>query len=86
MKTVSVDLPADLIAQLGSGNASLEAARMLALELFRLRQVSLGRAAELCATPLAAFMDYSAARGVPPLNYDLNALEQDRRTLGELGL
>jgi len=44
----------------------------------------LGRAAELCETPLAAFMDFAAAHGVPPLNYGMDQFEQDRRTLSKL--
>ena len=59
-------------------------ARIVALRLFREGTVSLGRAAELCATPLAAFMDHAALHGVPPINYDLAALEEDRRTLVKL--
>jgi predicted HTH domain antitoxin len=70
MATVNVDLPTDLVsvAKLDQGNVSQEAAKFIALELFREGTVSLGRAAELCATPLAAFMNFAAARGVPPLN------------------
>jgi len=86
MATVNVDLPADLVsvAKLDQGNISQEAAKLIALELFREETVSLGRAAELCATPLAAFMDFAAAHGVPPLNYSMEQFEQDRRTLSNL--
>ena len=45
-------------------NLSEEAARLLALELYREDKVSLGRAAELCHMPLAAFMDFAAKRSV----------------------
>ena len=86
MATVSLELPADLVAQLKHGGASQEAARLLALELFRLERVSLGRAAELCSMPLADFMEFAAQRGIPPLNYGLEQLEEDRRTMEILGL
>jgi len=46
--------------------------------------MSLGRAAELYATPLAAFMDFAAAHGVPPLHHGIEQLEEDRRTLAKL--
>ena len=61
METVKVDLPAALLqaAKLDSANLSEDAARLLALELFREEKVSLGRAAELCHTPIAAFMDFA---------------------------
>lgn len=86
MAAVNVVLPADLVsaANLDGGNVSYEAAKLIALELFREGTVSLGKAAELCATPLATFMDFAASRGVPPLNYGLEQLEEDRRTLSEL--
>ena len=86
MATVNLELPADLVsaAKLDQGNVSQEAARLIALELFREGAVSLGRAAELCATPVAAFMDFAAAHGVPPLNYGAEQLDEDRRTLAKL--
>ena len=59
---------------------SEEAARLLALELYREDKVSLGRAAELCQTPVAAFMDFAAKHGVPPLRYSFEDLEEERQT------
>jgi predicted HTH domain antitoxin len=86
MTTVNVDLPADLVsaAKLDQGSVSQEAAKFIALELFREGTVSIGRAAELCATPLAAFMDFAAAHGVPPLNYGIQQFDEDRSTLSKL--
>jgi predicted HTH domain antitoxin len=81
MDTVRVDLPSALLkaANLQETNLSQEAARLLALELFREERVSLGRAAELCQTPLATFMDFAAQHGVPPLRYTAEDLEAERR-------
>jgi len=64
MDTTRVDLPSALLqaANLEQDNPSQEAARLLALELFREEEVSLGRAAELCRTPLAAFIDLAEER------------------------
>jgi predicted HTH domain antitoxin len=83
---VNIELPADLTAEFESENVSEEAARLLALELFREQKVSLGRAAELCLMPLAAFMKFSAAHGVPPITYSLDDLESDHKTIERLGL
>ena len=83
---VNIELPADLTAQFESENVSEVVARLLALELFREQKVSLGHAAELCSTALAAFMKFSAARGVPPMTYSLDDLESDRKTIERLGL
>jgi predicted HTH domain antitoxin len=82
-----VELPVDLIkaANLDAGNLSLEAAKLLALELFREDRVSLGRAAELCQIPLEAFMQFAGEHEVP-LHYGPAELEQDRRTSERLNL
>jgi len=57
---------------------SQQAARLLALELHREDKVSLGRAAELCQTPVAAFTDFAAKHGGPPLRYSFEDLEEER--------
>ncbi len=82
MKTVNVELPSALLkaANLEEANISQEAARLLALELYREDKVSLGRAAELCQTPLATFMDFVAKHGVPPLRYSFEELEEEHRS------
>jgi len=82
METVRVELPCCLLkaANLEQANLSQEAARLLALELFREERVSLERAAELCQTPLAAFMDFAAKHAVPPLHYSFDDLEEERRS------
>jgi predicted HTH domain antitoxin len=87
MATVNIELPADLvsIAKLDQGNVSQEAAKFIALELFRENKVSMGRAAELCKTPLEAFMQFAGEHEVP-WHYGVAELEEDRRTLERLGL
>jgi predicted HTH domain antitoxin len=88
METVDVKLPCDLVeaANLGTADVSKEAARLLALELYREDKISLGRAAELCQTPIATFMDFAAKHGVPPLRYSFEDLEEERRSTDELGV
>jgi predicted HTH domain antitoxin len=66
---------------LEGSSLSQEAARLLALELYREDKVSLGRAAELCLTPVAAFMDFAAKHGVPPLRYSFEDLEEERHKI-----
>ncbi len=86
METVDIKLPSELLraANLEEGSLSQEAARLLALELYREDKVSFGRAAELCQTALAAFMDFAAKHGVPPLRYSLEDLEEERQTADRL--
>lgn len=83
---MNVKLPSELLraANLEERNLSEEAARLLALELYREDKVSLGRAAELCETPVAAFMDFAAKHGVPPLRYSFEDLEEERQTVDRL--
>ncbi len=81
METVDVKLPSELLQAANleqSTNVSEVAARLLALELYREDKVSLGRAAELCQTPVAAFMDFAAKHGVPPLRYSFEDLDAER--------
>ena len=86
METVDVKLPSELlrVANLEESSLSQEAARLLALELYREDKVSLGRAAELSQAPVAAFMDFAAKHGVPPLRYSFEDLEEERQTADRL--
>lgn len=86
METVDVRLPSELLraANLEEGSLSQDAARLLALELYREDKVSLGRAAELCQTPLAVLMDFAAKHSVSPLRYSFEDLEEERQTAGRL--
>jgi predicted HTH domain antitoxin len=82
METGDVKLPSSLLraANVGESNLPEEAARLLALELYREDKFSLGRAAELCHMPLAAFMDFAAKHGVAPLRYSFEDLEEERQS------
>jgi predicted HTH domain antitoxin len=73
METVDVKLPSELlrVANLKEGSLPEEAARLLALELHRKDKVSLGRAAELCQTPVAAFMEFARPARCPALALQL---------------
>ena len=87
MGSVNLELPSDLvsIAKLDQGDVSQEAAKLIALELFREDKVSLGRAADLCRTPIEVFMKFAAEHQVA-LHYGIAELEEDRRTMKRLGL
>ncbi|HUJ40234.1 MAG TPA: UPF0175 family protein [Candidatus Acidoferrales bacterium] len=88
METVDVKLPSELLraADLELASLSQEAARLLALELYREDKISLGRAAELCQTPLAMFMDFAAKHSVPPLRYSFEDLEEEGKRADRLGM
>ena len=78
-------MPAELLEAAGvnPADASRESAKLLALELYRENKVSLGRAAELCAMPIAAFMLF-AGKHEAPMHYSVSDLEEDRLTLERL--
>jgi predicted HTH domain antitoxin len=85
MNSVQITVPAELLEAAGvnPGDASRESVRLLALELYRENKVSLGRAAELCAMPLEAFMVF-AGEHEAPMHYGVSDLEEDRLTLERL--
>jgi len=87
METVNISLPFELLkaANLEENNLPAETARLLAVELYREKKISLGRAAELCQTPLAVFMDFAAKHSVPPLRYDFEELEEERQSIDRFG-
>ena len=84
---MTLELTPDLVTEAGfdTRDLSRSAAKLIALELFREDKVSLGRAAELCSTPIEAFMQF-AGEHEAPLHYGFADLEEDRRTMKRLGL
>lgn len=88
METKPLELPTALlqvVSQLNGGDLAKETAKLLALELFREDKISMGRAAELCHTPLAAFMEFAAEHKVP-IHYGIAEWEEDQRTVAKLRL
>ena len=66
MSTVQVELPEELFELASvSGTPSRSASKLIALELFRERRVSAGKAAELAGVSLDEFLEFSAQREVP---------------------
>jgi predicted HTH domain antitoxin len=88
METTQVEVPTALLkaAELDIENLSKEATQMLALELLREKKVSLGRAAELCQIPLAAFMEFVAKHGVSPLRNSFEDLEAESKAAEQFGV
>ena len=76
MTTVNLEIPAELVAQFWQGDASKEASRLLALELYRRGRVSFVKAAELCSMSRSDFTEFAAHRGVSPLHSGADPLDQ----------
>jgi predicted HTH domain antitoxin len=87
MDGVQITVPAELLEAAGvnPADASRESAKLLALELYRENKVSMGRAAELCGTPIEAFMVF-AGKHEAPMHYSVSDLEEDRLTLERLSV
>jgi predicted HTH domain antitoxin len=86
MSTVQVELPEELITLANvSGTPSRSASRLIALELFRERRVSAGKAAELAGVSLDEFLEFAAQREVP-MHYTVADWEQDQVVARKLKL
>ena len=86
MNTVHVELPEELFALANvSGTPSHSASKLIALELFRERRVSAGRAAELADVSLDEFLEFAARREVP-MHYTPEDWEQDQSIAKKLSL
>jgi predicted HTH domain antitoxin len=67
--TLTLDLPSDV----DETRARLE----VAVALFQREMLTLGRAAHLCGMTYRAFWDELTSRGIPPIVYDEEMVEQD---------
>ena len=87
MSTVQVELAAEFfaLANVGDPTPSRSAAKLIALELFRERRISAGKAAELAQVSLDEFLEWAARRGVPQ-NYTETDWEEDQAVARELKL
>jgi predicted HTH domain antitoxin len=86
MSKVRVELSEELFAFANvSGTPSRSASKLIALELFRERRVSAGKAAELAGVSLEEFLEFAARREVP-MHYTLEDWEDDQTVARKLKL
>jgi predicted HTH domain antitoxin len=89
METVSLELevPVDLLTLLRKSRKQMEqeAQLWIALELFRQRKISAGKAAELAHVSLSDFMDFTRQYGVEWISYTDEELETELREAIALG-
>jgi predicted HTH domain antitoxin len=80
MATVEIKISDELLkaARVPEERRSEEVAKLLALELYRERAVSLGRAAELGDVSIAEFMEFAGEREVE-LDFATDDAQQDPR-------
>lgn len=80
---VKVKVPSELVMLVKPRRLEDELKLLAALELYREGRLSLGKAAEMAGLSLREFLYEMRVRGVP-LNYDLEELGEDLKTVGEL--
>jgi len=80
---VKVKVPSDLVGLLKPRRVEDEVKLLVALELYREGKVSLGKAAGIAGLSVREFLYELRTRGIP-INYDLEELEEDLRTIKEL--
>ena len=82
MKTVTLDLPPELLELLGSKEeAKREAKLALVFDLVRRGRVSRAKAAELLGMPLAKLPALLAEYDIPWFDYSADDLERDLESL-----
>ena len=82
MKTVTLELPPELLDLLGSEEeAKREAKLALVFDLVRRGRVSRAKAAELLGMPLAKFPALLAEYAIPWFDYSADDLERDLESL-----
>ena len=86
MTTRTIDIPEDILALLRQsrlgGRLEAEQVRMaLAIHLFQMGIISVGRAAELAGEPRATFELLLGEMGIPPVRYDLEDYERDKKAI-----
>lgn len=84
--TVRIEFPKDIFLHWGGSKEKIEkdVKRATALELFREKRLSFGKAADLAGMSLSDFMDLTREHKIPLIDYSLEELEEEIKTSKEL--
>jgi len=79
MQVLSIPYSDDLLVATGKSKDALEQELrfLLAVKLFELRRLSLGKAAELCGMKKINFMDEMGRMGIPVINLDNDQIRDE---------
>ncbi len=79
MQVLSIPYSEDLLVATGKSKDALEQELrfLLAVKLFELRRLSLGKAAELCGMKKLYFMDEMGRMGIPVINLDNDQIRDE---------
>ena len=82
MQVLSIPYSDDLLVSSGKSKEELEQELvfLLAVKLFEIRRLSLGKAAQLCGMTKLNFMNEIGRLGIPVINLDDDQIEDELRT------
>ena len=80
---LQLQVPEWLLEYLPVKNLENEIKLLISLELYREGKISLGKAAEIAGLSIEEFL-YELRKRDIPINYDLEELEEDLKTMEEL--
>jgi predicted HTH domain antitoxin len=78
---VEVELPRDVLGDVDVSQLSVELRRLWAVEQVRRRRLGVGKAAEVAGMPRAAFMQLLGEHEVPVIDYAVEDLQEELRSL-----
>ena len=79
MRVLTIPYSDDLLVATGQSPDALERELrlLLAVKMFELRRLSLGKAAEMCGMSKVHFMDELARMGIPVINLDDDQIREE---------
>ncbi len=79
MQVLSIPYSDDLLLSTGKSKEALEQelSFLLAVKLFELRRLSLGKAAQLCSMTKLNFIDEMGRMGIPVINLDDDQIQDE---------
>ena len=78
---VEVELPRDVVGDVDASQLSVELRRLWAVEQVRRRRLGVGKAAEVAGMPRAVFMQLLGEHEVPVIDYAVEDLQEELRSL-----
>lgn len=79
---VQVEIPREVLGDADPSQLAVELRRLWAVEQVRRRRLGVGKAAEVAGMPRAAFMQLLGEHGVPVIDYPVEDLQEELRSLG----
>ena len=79
---VQVDIPQDALGDTELSQLGAELRRLWAVDQVRRQRLGVGKAAEVAAMPRAAFMRLLGEHGIPVIDYPVEELREELRSLG----